>query len=145
MQAMLQCGQECWQIISPMDMEPAPGTRPPASSRSWCARPSLLRPSPRCKIEPARLVFSPTRVWASRKLALPWKAGRFSGQDFLPPARWDVALSGWPSRWLSMSGAEKPMEACACVYAASIAQLPFVSPARAVSMAWQRLPTSRAR
>jgi hypothetical protein len=55
-------------------------------SRRRCARPSLLPPSPRLQSS-KRLC----RALASRSRALPWNAGRFSGQDFaLQP---DGALS----------------------------------------------------
>lgn len=68
------CGQECWQIVSQW---------------VWNVRLELghqLAPEPLRTTEFAPVVPSGTSGYASAEAALPWKAGRFSGQDFPPQA-----------------------------------------------------------
>ncbi len=68
------CGQQCWQIVSPW---------------VWNVRLELghqLAPEPLRTTEFAPVMPSGIAGYASAEAALPWKAGRFSGQDFPPQA-----------------------------------------------------------
>jgi hypothetical protein len=79
---------------------------------------------------------SPSQGYGSAEVALPWKAGSFSGRDAGSPARWHAALS-----WRVVAGCKRPAQRSRRVPAGGLCgqhpQLSPLSPARTVSMAWE--------
>ena len=130
-------GQECWQIISQwtwnLRLELGHQLHPDLvrTTEFAPAFPSVQDQAPGSS--------SPPQGYGPAEVALPWKAGRFSGQDFLPQPDGTLRCPAGQSlvvherrvirRW-------KPARGVCSQHP----QLPFVSPARPVSMAWQRYP-----
>jgi hypothetical protein len=133
-------GQECWQLVSQwvcnLHLELGPHLHPDPVSTTEFA-PALSPPSP------ALPVTTPPSGYAAPHMGLPWKAGRFSGQDFvLQPdgtRRFHLARS-----FSRMNSVEKLIAACvSCMGLAFAVATPVRCARSANGMAGP--PRSRAR
>jgi len=126
------CGQEAWCIVSQW---------------VWNLRLELghqLEPTPlrTTELAPAQAEANAQRPvtcgYGKPTVAVPWKAGRFSGQDFALQPDGTLRCPANQTRIAHTNGARKPMGVCAwSMPPASAVVVPGRMP-RAVSMAWQR-------